>query len=248
MRNKRHVVFLHGFLGSPEMWKPIVDLLSKNQLHLHFPRLPGHDRRPLPANWHMDLWVDDVMEQLPLASREDAFFIGHSMGGYVLSRLAVRFPDKVRGLCLFHSRVAPDSEEKKDIRLRAMDAIRENSGRYVHGMVHSLFAEKHRIPLKREIDSMVEYGRGLPDNVLLASQQVMRERPDNTVDLQSRHFPLYYLLGEEDTALPPAILEEELGSLPGHTARIITDCAHMSHLEKPREAGSFIRRILQADV
>lgn len=247
MRTRRHVVFLHGFLEEPDMWDPILGYLSKRELQLHFPKLPGHAQRPLPSAYTMDAWVSDVLSQLPFKEGENAFFIGHSMGGYLLSRLAALHPAMVRGLCLFHSRGGQDSEEKKANRLRAIEAAKENQALYVRGMISSLFADAHRDRLYDAIEAQIQMAQALPLETIIASQTVMHGRPDNIQSLRDRHYPLYYFLGEKDQAVKQEDVQEELNSLPGHTAYIAHDCGHMAHLENPKEAGAFIQRILRAD-
>jgi pimeloyl-ACP methyl ester carboxylesterase len=229
------------------MWDPILGHLSKSKLQLHFPKLPGHAGRALPSTFTMDEWVKDVLAQLPFSVEENAFFIGHSMGGYLLSRLAVTHPHLVRGLCLFHSRGGTDTEEKRANRLRAIEAAKENQAVYVRGMITSLFADEHRMRLHDAIEAQIKMAKSLPLETIVASQTVMHGRPDNIAALRDRHFPLYYFLGEKDQAVKLEEVSEELHSLPGHTAHIAHDCGHMAHLENPKEAGAFIQRILKAD-
>lgn len=247
MGTKRHVVFLHGFLSSPDMWGNITSQISKRNLELHFPCLPGHAGRPMPERVSIDEWVADILQQLPLSSGDSAFFIGHSMGGYVISRLAAKYPSLVRGVCLFHSKAGEDSTPKKEIRNRAIEVVQHNRELYVRGMISSLFAEASRTKLSDAIEHHIDLAGSVSTEVIIASQKVMRDRPDNVDSLRNRPFPLYYFLGEEDTALPLNEIREELEMLPGNTSRIVHDCAHMGHLENPLEAGSFIQRILRAD-
>jgi len=247
MSKNRHVVFLHGFLEAPSMWNSILGQLSKANLTLHFPKLPGHDSHTLPETWSMNAWVNDILKQLKLSEGENAFFIGHSMGGYVLSQLAMQHPEKVRGLCLFHSRAGLDSEEKRANRLRAIDAAKESQSLYVRGMITGLFDAHNREKLHAEIETQIAYAQALPLPAIEASLMVMRDRPDAVEGLQLRHFPLYYFLGENDAAVRLEDMTEELTALPGHTAHIAHQTGHMGHLESPREAGAFIQRVLKAD-
>jgi len=43
--SKKHLVFLHGFLENASMWNSILGRISKSNLQLHFPEIPGHGLR-----------------------------------------------------------------------------------------------------------------------------------------------------------------------------------------------------------
>jgi len=56
---------------------------------------------------------------------EDAFIIGHSLGGYITLSLAEHHPKLVKAIALFHSSAFSDSEEKKETRNKVIDSIKK---------------------------------------------------------------------------------------------------------------------------
>ena len=52
--------------------------------------------------------------------------IGHSMGGYITLAFAEKFPEKLKGLGLFHSTAYADSEEKKVGREKRISTLFRN--------------------------------------------------------------------------------------------------------------------------
>jgi pimeloyl-ACP methyl ester carboxylesterase len=247
MSHPRHIVFLHGFLEDPSMWDPLLGYLSKKDLTLHFPVLPGHRDRVLPDAWTIDAWADDVRSQLSIDPQENAFFIGHSMGGYVLSHLAVKQPELCRGLCLFHSKVGADAPEKKENRLRAIEAAKQNQSTYVSGMISALYNPDTRVRHRDAIERQIERAKKIPVATIEASHTVMRNRPDHIAHMRNRHFPLFYFLGEQDAALPVESMRSEVHALPGAAAHIAPTTGHMGHIESAAEAGGFIQRVLMTD-
>lgn len=84
---KHPLVFLHGFLGTHELWKPFVDHLSKDYYTIA-PDLPGHGKSAKGD-------LADVQKILP----QDAVLIGYSMGGRIALSLFLDHPN------LYHSAI-----------------------------------------------------------------------------------------------------------------------------------------------
>ena len=94
------LVLLHGLGGSSANWGLIAPSLARRRRVLVVD-LPGHGRsEPLPAAPTLAPYAHAV---LGLAEQEGflpATFVGHSFGGLVAIRTAVRRPEAVRGLVL----------------------------------------------------------------------------------------------------------------------------------------------------
>jgi pimeloyl-ACP methyl ester carboxylesterase len=94
------LVLVHGLGGTAANWRLVAPSLARER-RVIVPELPGHGRsEPLPAAPTLDPYADAVLAVL---EREDALpapWIGHSLGGVIGLRAAVRRPDAVRGLVL----------------------------------------------------------------------------------------------------------------------------------------------------
>jgi pimeloyl-ACP methyl ester carboxylesterase len=97
------LVLVHGLSGAASNWFELAALLT-SRYRLLIPELPGHGgSSPLPAAPNLDVYADRVFA---VASREGmlpAPMVGHSMGGVVALRLAVRRPHAVSALVLASS-------------------------------------------------------------------------------------------------------------------------------------------------
>jgi pimeloyl-ACP methyl ester carboxylesterase len=91
-------VFLHGANGCAAEMQPLASLLQPYARVIGHD-LPGHGGRPLPEKLGIDLFADDVIARLDGENVERAFFIGYSLGGYSVARLAQRFPQRTLGAC-----------------------------------------------------------------------------------------------------------------------------------------------------
>ncbi|SDR01109.1 alpha/beta fold hydrolase [Natronobacterium texcoconense] len=101
----RPIVFVHGAMFTRKMWGPQRDALA-DEYRVIAPDLPGHGER---AGVSFDLEsgirvLDDVVDSL---TDDGAILVGLSLGGYVITEYASRYPDKVDGLVIVGSSVNP---------------------------------------------------------------------------------------------------------------------------------------------
>jgi pimeloyl-ACP methyl ester carboxylesterase len=94
------LVLVHGLGGTVENWLRIAPALARSHRVL-VPDLPGHGHSDaLPEAPHLDVFADAVLALTEAEDIEHAVWIGHSLGGTVSLRAAVRRPDAVRGVVL----------------------------------------------------------------------------------------------------------------------------------------------------
>ena len=247
LRLMTHLVFLHGFLEDASMWQPVLDRVSKSGYRIHLPELPGHGKNPqLPSTYAMDVWVENIMNQLDIPAEEQFIFIGHSMGGYVGASLAMRYGHRIKAFCAFHSRIGDDPEEKKENRLRAIEAAKENRERYIRMMVSGIFHPEFHVHHQDKIDKQLAIALEVDLATIEASHTVMRGRPNAIPAFQERNFPLFYFLGDQDSALPKEIMEAEIAQLPGSAVLFAPHTGHMGYIECPHVAGEFVQRMLRS--
>jgi len=93
-------VLLHGLGGSAANWVEVAPLLLPRRRVVALD-LPGHGRSPAPqADAGIDELAAAVAAALEAVVGRPALVAGHSLGGQVAARLALRRPDLVRGLLL----------------------------------------------------------------------------------------------------------------------------------------------------
>lgn len=94
------VIAVHGITGNSQSWRPVARALQADALVLAVDlRGRGHSR-DLPGPYGLDAHVRDLIALLDAEGLERAVFAGHSLGGYIISRLGVRHPERVRSLVL----------------------------------------------------------------------------------------------------------------------------------------------------
>lgn len=85
---KPALLFLHGAMGSSEMFKPFIRDL-KDDYHIHLLDFEGHGRKSLmPVRLSIEGMSEQVEDFLWKNSLEEVYIFGYSMGGYVALYLA----------------------------------------------------------------------------------------------------------------------------------------------------------------
>ncbi|MFB5622119.1 MAG: alpha/beta fold hydrolase, partial [Candidatus Nitrosomaritimum yanchengensis] len=104
--SKKHLVFIHGLGSAADRWMNIPDELS-SEFHSIAIDLPGFGESEKPKK--MDYTIDKFRKILVSFLKEISIYnektslIGHSLGGYIASEIAIQNQDSIRKLVLIDS-------------------------------------------------------------------------------------------------------------------------------------------------
>ena len=141
--SKRTVVLIHGFLESHKVWNDYAKVLAKHNT-VYAIDLPGHGESESLGYIHsMEDMAGCVKKVLDDNSKRKAVIIGHSLGGYVALAFGDKYPDAIKGLCLFNSTAKPDTEEKVKFRNRAIQVVKRNHEMFIKEAIPNLFVNKN---------------------------------------------------------------------------------------------------------
>jgi len=119
----RPLVLVHGLGGAAANWRLLAPALAVSR-RVVVPELPGHGgSAPLPAAPHVDAFADAVLAVLEAEDALPAPWIGHSLGGLVALRAAVRRPAAVRGIVLAAAAGISSGSREARMALRAMAVV-----------------------------------------------------------------------------------------------------------------------------
>ncbi|GGG28556.1 alpha/beta fold hydrolase [Hymenobacter glacieicola] len=228
------ILFLHGFAESREVWteftREFPDGYRLLTLNLLGHGTNVHDIR----DYSMEAQARYVAEQLRQKNVERALLVCHSMGGYVALAFAERYPDMVAGLVLFHSTALPDSEEKKANRDKNKDFVRRHGvEKFMESFIRPLFAPANREQMLEQREFLEDIGRAVPEATVLGALEAMKNRPDRTRVLQEARFPVLFIAGKEDVAVPTESLLPQL-ALPAQShALLLSNVGHLGYFEEP---------------
>ena len=204
--NGHPLMLVHGFAEDHRVWHYQSRLLQKN-FKIILPDLPGSGASELIDTISMESMAEVLNTILDQEGINECSIIGHSMGGYVTLAFAEKNENRLNAFSLFHSTAYPDSEEKKQTRLKSIEFIRKNGvEEFLKTSTPNLFAKGKTDSEKEEKAKMtrevVETYKDFTPEALIAYYRAMMERPDRTEVLKTFTKPILFLLGKEDTAVP----------------------------------------------
>lgn len=206
--------------------------------------LRGHGLSPLPdGRFGLDDLVDDLEELRARLSIEQAHFAGHSLGGMIGPRYALRYPDRVLSLGLWSTaafRTADDSAKVMGV----VAAMRERGiGQVLDTLTARWFTD--------------EFCAARPDVIAWRKQQVMDTDPDvflNVFDIYAEtemapwlhqvRAPAQIITGELDGGCNPRLNRLIHEALPGSKLVILDGLKHAILIEATGRVLPDVRRFL----
>ncbi|MDF5720473.1 MAG: alpha/beta hydrolase [Rhizonema sp. PD37] len=101
------VIFLHGAWNDSSQWISVMELLWQD-FHCFAPDLYGFGESEYPdVHYSIDLQVESLAEFVDALKLEKFYLVGHSLGGWIAARYALKYPEQIDGLVL----LAPEGVE-----------------------------------------------------------------------------------------------------------------------------------------
>ncbi|PUZ27442.1 Pimeloyl-ACP methyl ester carboxylesterase [Chitinophaga costaii] len=196
------VVLLHGFPENNEIWDQQAAGLSQ-RYRVILPDLPGSGRSPIATPLTIDTMAEFVIAILQQENINSAVVIGHSMGGYVALGIAALQPSLVKGLGLFHSTALADADEKKEARRKSIKLMEQyGSEAFVRQALPAMFSPATRSAHPELVEDYINMGARCQQETLIGYYEAMIDRPDRTAVLEDARFPVLFVMGKDDTAVP----------------------------------------------
>lgn len=99
------IVFVHGAMLTRKLWAPQRDALS-DEYRVIAPDLPGHGTRS-DETFRLEPAIELLDDLIETQADGHAILVGLSLGGYVSTEYASRYPEKVDGLVVVGSSANP---------------------------------------------------------------------------------------------------------------------------------------------
>ena len=158
------VLAVHGVTASMMTWRTVArNLATRPGISLLAPDLRGRGRSAkLPGPYGIEVHIDDMLAVLDRAGAERAVLVGHSMGAYVVARLAAEHPERAAALVLLDAGLplGPPDDPDEMMRSAVGNAIMRlgitfsSTGAYVAAWrSHPAFADTWN----EDVEAYVEY-------------------------------------------------------------------------------------------
>jgi pimeloyl-ACP methyl ester carboxylesterase len=236
---------LHGHPGSGQCMQVFSQHLASRFFTL-CPDLRGYGRSRAKGDFAMTDHLDDLTELLAAYQIDDVWLLGWSLGGILAMELALRFPERVRGLILIATSAYPRSNYPA---VGWLDYL--NTG--VAGLLNWLkpgwewniqqFGRKSlfRFMIQQHTPATYQFlaTSALPAFLHTsrqadrALQAALNQRYNRLADLAKIQCPALVLAGEQDCHITPACSQETAQHLPNSHWILYPNVAHLFPWEIP---------------
>ena len=249
------LLWLHGLGATKTSWLPTL-LPFADRFRMIVPDLPGHGESEKPRTDYTPRYYGRSMRKLlDAVGVERAAVIGNSMGGRVALELAVRSPDRVRGLALLapavpglrvryllgFMRIAPTE-------IGAIPfPVRERLTKFVIGRLFSapeILSEETRLAAADEFIRI--YQAPMARMAFLDSLRHVLLEPAKPfwARMERVRTPALVVWGEEDHLLPVRLAGKLAGALPTCDLVILPKVGHVPQLEALEETSAALEKFL----
>ncbi|MFO7973554.1 MAG: 2-succinyl-6-hydroxy-2,4-cyclohexadiene-1-carboxylate synthase [Candidatus Hydrogenedentota bacterium] len=245
------VLFIHGFMGSSEDWRPITQELSEDYRCVLID-LPGHGHTPVrndAAAYTMAAVSRDVMHLMDRLSPGRFYVVGYSMGGRLGLYLAADYPERIEGLIM--EAASPGLPTETD-RAERRDYDNRIAGELETGNWETFLRQWYARPLFETLreqgprfDALLEYRRR---NNARELAKVLRgmgagAQPSLWERLPEIGVPTVLIVGERDPKYR-AIAEDMRQFLARAAVAVMPNTGHNVHFEKPADYTTLLRGLL----
>ncbi len=248
------ILFLHGFMGRGEDWKPIITQLS-SQFRCLTVDLPGHGQSASIASsvsWRMENTSRALIALLEELTIHQCFLVGYSMGGRLALYLTLHFPQFFEKVIL--ESVSPGLKTGSE-RVARMKIDKQRAQKLENHDFQSFLTRWYQQPLFRSLSKHPQFNNLLErrlQNNPTALAKSLREmgtgiQPSLWEQLRYNKIPLLLVVGEKDAKFK-AIAEEMTVRCQSASIELAPCSGHNIHFERPDVFVKIIWRFFKNDL
>ncbi|MBZ9572744.1 alpha/beta hydrolase [Patescibacteria group bacterium] len=233
------LIILRGWQSSKGKWQEVKENIESDEIEVIIPDLPGFKpETELEKPWNLDdytEWLKDFSQD-----REKFFLLGHSFGGRVGIKFAVKYPQKLYGLVLVSAagvKKEPRVSSKilgwgaKMVRTLKIEEMPETKGLW------QIFRKLFYRYILRKTDYL-EVSGFLKDTI----KNILKE--DLTPLLKEIKVPVLILWGEKDKITPLSDATLMKKEIKFSELQILKNIGHTPHLENPELLAQKVKEFL----
>ncbi|MEE2750280.1 MAG: alpha/beta fold hydrolase [Myxococcota bacterium] len=226
----------HSLTFDHQMFQHQVTTLAQKHRVLLFD-LHGQGQSGAPEEYFtLDDIADDLDRALEMLGAKEVCWLGHSMGGMVGMRLAIRHPQRVGALVLMNTSAEAEPREIQDLYHHVNEGSRglPSNKTTVDFLLGLMFSAGFRESQPERVAFFEDqlYNPPNPEGVYFAAHAVIW-RDDVRESLASIDVPALIISAEDDSSVPPKHQEKIAEHLPGSRLVRIASCGHLSPVEQP---------------
>jgi len=249
------VILIHGLAASLHDWDFLLPELAAAGYHGYALDLLGHGDSPKPdsrsykTKWvfkHLSEWIDS------LNLSEPPILIGHSLGGYMSLRYAIRYPERARALVLTNPFYRLDqlpailrrTYRRPTINAIVVERLPEWVFRWIIDLTNATLGRTGGSDLtlseQVRLQTALDYKRTAP-----GAFNIPNTVRDLTPNLPRVSTPTLVLWGDRDQTLAPISFPFLARSLPNASGQAMPG-GHVPHQSNPTEYNRLVMEFLKS--
>lgn len=250
--SERNFILLHGSLYNSNTWNEVTDYLSTKGNVFAYDQAPyGLSEKLLESDWSgrnpytIDSAVIQLRAFMDKLNIDSATLIGSSFGGVIAAEAAISFPEKIEEIIFVDAAIfVNESIPKWLMESPQMESLGPIFARYLakgDKFYKSTYYDKAKLTDKRLELNKIGTKVTNWDLALWEYLQAWGLNPSNAKNnLEEITQKSLVISGDKDEIVPLEQSERLAKLLANGTLKIIKNCGHLPHEEKPKE---FIRII-----
>lgn len=251
------VIFMHGWGLNSAVWQPTIQQLQ-NHIEVTTIDLPGFG---LNLNNSMSPYtLTKVVDKIQASIEKPSILVGWSLGGLVATDLAIRYPDKVKGLITVASSPCFVAKEKCETEVARWPGIEPN----VLKMFHQQLAQDAKKTIEGFLKIQAMGSPHVRQDIKTIRDLVMQhEQPSTntldeslalleTVDLRNQliniEVPCLRLYGKLDGLVPKAVIELITGLMPNSDYHVFDKASHAPFISHPSEFNQILIKWIKSNI
>lgn len=227
------VILLHGYLESSEIWSGFAEKLSEKFRVISID-LPGHGRSTVYSDsLSMEFLAEVIKGFIDTMNLSNVFLTGHSLGGYVTLAFLDKYPEMLRGYCLFHSHPFPDTQETVRKREQEIQIVRSGKKFLMYpGNITMMFAGSNLDPMADEVQRAKDIASRTSDEGIIGVLNGMKIRPSRLPLMEKGVIPCLWILGRKDNYIRCDEIRKRITLPPNAKLVILENSGHLGFVEE----------------
>ena len=236
------LVLVHGFLGSSNMWEPQINFF-KDSFRVIAPALPGFGNSSAINSCNsIECMARAILNLLEKKEIKNFNLLGHSMGGMIVQEMAKIAGEKILKLICYGTgplggipgRFETIDQSREKLKINGLEDT-------AYRIAKTWFIEEEKAKhfyLCEEAGKQTSIEAA--DNGLVAMKNW--SGIENLKNIKNETLIIW---GDQDKAYNFNQVETLNDNIPNSDLKIIKDCSHNVHLEKPEEFNAVVEEFLK---
>ena len=238
------LVLVHGFLGSSDMWSPQIKFF-KDDFRVIVPALPGFGKSStINSCDSIECMAKAILNLLEKKEIKNFNLLGHSMGGMIVQEIAKIAGEKILKLICYGTGPRGNIPGRFETIDQSREKLRINGLKdTAYRIAKTWFIEEEKAKyfyLCEEAGKQTSIETA--DNGLVAMKNWSGIK--NLKNIKNKTLIVW---GDQDKAYNFNQIEALSNNIPDSDLKVIKDCSHNVHLEKPDEFNRIIREFLKKE-